>query len=693
MYQGAMKWKITAVLAAVLGLGALSEPSQAAIYNLRADVVVKTMPDGRLVRMWGLACDSAAEGGVCPNPGIVTAPGPELTVDPATPSLTINLTNNLPEPISLVIPGQTATMTPVFFTPPPPPPPAPAFLPRVRSLTHETPAGGSATYDWPAFAPGTFLYHSGSHLAVQVPMGLYGAVRMDSAAGFAYPGVDFAAQATFLFSEVDPALNDAVAGDPVTGALPIYGTAAFPSSIHFTPRYFLVNGEPFPSGLTHTYVGPPASRVLLRFLNAGLAVRSPVIVDAHVQLVAEDGNLYPDEKTQYSLDLAAGKTMDAIGTFADGYYPIFDRRLGLTNGDASTGGMFAYLEVGPDHTAGGQAMLNVNKVGQPADLVVSNSLPGGINCGLTCSQHYLPGTELRLKAEAGPGSVFFAWTGCNQVVNVNECVVALPTDVVTTPAVTVTATFIAAIGRIGAFRSATWYLDKGPDGWQNPSIDAVFPAFGLPTDIPVSADVNGDGFSEIGTFRDGRWFFDLDNDGAWGGCPINGGTDLCLSSFGTAGDIPITGDWNGDGTDEVGVFRQGKWYFDMDGSGTYDVNVDTLRQNFGLATDRPVTGDWNGDGRTEIGVFRAGNWFIDYNGNGGWNGVAGGDKIYVFGAATDLPVTLDWNADGKSEVGVFRPATGTWYLDNGNGAWDLGIDHVIAGFGAPTDTPVTGVWR
>ena len=34
----------------------------------------------------------------------------------------------------------------------------------------------------------------------------------------------------------------------------------------------------------------------------------------------------------------------------------------------------------------------------------------------------------------------------------------------------------------------------------------------------------------------------------------------------------------------------------------------------------PITGDWNGDGKAEIGVFVNGIWYLDFNGNGDWDG-------------------------------------------------------------------------
>ena len=61
---------------------------------------------------------------------------------------------------------------------------------------------------------------------------------------------------------------------------------------------------------------------------------------------------------------------------------------------------------------------------------------------------------------------------------------------------------------------------------------------------------------------------------------------------------------------------------------------------FGMAGDGPVTGDWNHDGTTEIGVFRNGHgWFLDSSGNGVWGA---GDETYGFGMAGDVPVTGNW---------------------------------------------------
>jgi hypothetical protein len=102
-----------------------------------------------------------------------------------------------------------------------------------------------------------------------------------------------------------------------------------------------------------------------------------------------------------------------------------------------------------------------------------------------------------------------------------------------------------------------------------------------------------------------------------------------------AGDTPVTGDWSGDGRTKIGVFRNGFWFLDNNGNGTFDgtnAGQDTLFGFGGNPGDIPVFGDWNGDGRTKIGVYRGGFWFLDFNGSGSYEGTGpGGDRFNAFG--------------------------------------------------------------
>src|SRR5439155_16404588 len=62
-------------------------------------------------------------------------------------------------------------------------------------------------------------------------------------------------------------------------------------------------------------------------------------------------------------------------------------------------------------------------------------------------------------------------------------------------------------------------------------------------------------------------------------------------NFGTNGDLPLAGDWNGIGSDRVGVFRpSGNTMFLANNF----ANVADIVFAFGQAGDLPVAGDWNG---------------------------------------------------------------------------------------------------
>ena len=143
------------------------------------------------------------------------------------------------------------------------------------------------------------------------------------------------------------------------------------------------------------------------------------------------------------------------------------------------------------------------------------------------------------------------------------------------------------------------------------------------------------------------------------------------ASVAEPGDVPVVGDWNGDGRAKVGLFRQGFfWILDYNGDGVFQQGIDKTYAVGGVAGDVPVVGDWNGSGTTKIGLFREGFfWILDTNGDGIIDNVnqPGGDQAFAFGGiADDVPVVGDWNADGRSKVGVFRSGF-LWVLDyNGN---------------------------
>jgi hypothetical protein len=339
---------VAAAIALALGAG----PTLAEGYDLCVGQTTKSLPGIADVPVWGYALGGATNG-VCNN--APTIPGPRLTVTDGT--LTINLTNTLTEPTSIVVTG--------LGMPTPLGPtwndgttgPRANLDQRVRSFGLEAGAnGGTQSYTFTVGRPGSFVYHSGTLPQKQVYMGLYGALTQDAIAGTeAYPGVAYDNEVILFYSDLDPAHNAAVVG----GTL---GTA-----IHYDARWFLVNGEPYVDGVTPDIEGVAAGeRTLLRFFSTASETHVPVLQGLHMTIHAEDGLPYsyqdgvtgtsaPAPRDQWSVMLPPLKTADAIITPAsETRFAIYDGNGYMTNpsdindyavGD-TVGGMLRFVSVG-----------------------------------------------------------------------------------------------------------------------------------------------------------------------------------------------------------------------------------------------------------------------------------------------------------------------------------------------------------
>ena len=249
---------------------------------------------------------------------------------------------------------------------------------------------------------------------------------------------------------------------------------------------------------------------------------------------------------------------------------------------------------------------------------------------------------------------------------------------------------MAGVMRIGAIDGTfnEWYFDLDDSGGL-PEADRLY---GLATHTTaVSGDWDGDGDTDIGTVTaEGgflRWQLDTDGDPA---------AELSFL-YGLATDVPVTGNWDGVGGTNVGVVRQdvasglNQWLLDTDF--TPDVNLPVFE--FGLLTDIPITGDWDGDGQTEVGAVRTEGgfrrWFVDYNFD------STSDETFLFGVdngiSPDQPISGDWNNDGVTDAGVTRDVGGFlhWFRDvdrDETGTPDL--PEIV--FGQTGDKPVSGHW-
>ncbi|NTV15567.1 MAG: hypothetical protein HGA96_16845, partial [Desulfobulbaceae bacterium] len=239
---------------------------------------------------------------------------------------------------------------------------------------------------------------------------------------------------------------------------------------------------------------------------------------------------------------------------------------------------------------------------------------------------------------------------------------------------------------LGVFSNGDWSLDLDENGTWEAGRDFAT-SFGAAGMLPVVGDWNGDGYSELGAYRDGSWYLDLNGNGVWDDVP----TDLLVTGYSeTDDDLPVVGDWNGDGVAEIGIYRPSDYTWHLDYAGSFRYNA-TGGQAFGFADCLPVVGDWNGDGRDKIGVYHDGQWQLDSNGNQAWDGSLLDTLVVNFGGAGLLPVAGDWSGSGVDRIGVYD--NGTWYLDlDGNGVWHPALDQQKGPLGETGMLPVVGNW-
>ncbi len=197
---------------------------------------------------------------------------------------------------------------------------------------------------------------------------------------------------------------------------------------------------------------------------------------------------------------------------------------------------------------------------------------------------------------------------------------------------------------IGVFDNGTWYLDQnGNSMWDGTPTDGMFTfGAGVTGAIPVTGDWSGSGKTRIGIYSNGTWYLDLNGNGAWDGTPTDG---MFTFGAGVPGAIPVTGDWTGNGKTRIGIYADGTWYLDLNGNGAWDGTPTDGLFTFGagLVGAVPVTGDWMGTGTTNIGVFLNGDWYLDLTGNGAWDGLPA-DGFFSFGTglAGVTPIAGKW---------------------------------------------------
>jgi hypothetical protein len=146
--------------------------------------------------------------------------------------------------------------------------------------------------------------------------------------------------------------------------------------------------------------------------------------------------------------------------------------------------------------------------------------------------------------------------------------------------------------------------------------------------------------------------------------------------FGNPDDLPLAGDFDGDGKDSIAIYRPSEervYIMNTLGQNGGGLGAAEFSYPFGNPSDVPFVGDFDGDGISTVGLHRpsTGNVYLSNT-----LGASVADVQFIFGDPGDRMIAGDWDSNGTETVAVYRPSNGLFYVKNANwnGPADVTID-------------------
>ena len=183
--------------------------------------------------------------------------------------------------------------------------------------------------------------------------------------------------------------------------------------------------------------------------------------------------------------------------------------------------------------------------------------------------------------------------------------------------------------------------------------------FGSPGNRQVIGDYDGDGISDFAVTYDNTytgqkmWHLELSGKAS----EISEGAEAREDfAWGQNSDVPVPADYDGDGRTDIATFSPltGIWSIFLSRSMTERVDL------LGIGSDHLVPADYDGDGKADVAVMRTedSTWYIHYSKNDSLGVIPWDAKV----TTDDVMVPADYDGDGLSDMAMYRVSSGYWII-------------------------------
>ncbi len=148
----------------------------------------------------------------------------------------------------------------------------------------------------------------------------------------------------------------------------------------------------------------------------------------------------------------------------------------------------------------------------------------------------------------------------------------------------------------------------------------------------LTGDWDGDGIDTIGLRRENKFFLNNDWDGTHDILPIYKFDKI---------DNALSGDFDGNNKDGLAIFADNKWHIDNNLDGKINQEYSA---KFANNIDQYFAGDYNGNGKDTIAWRCENRIFIDNDLDGK------SDKDFILGTGQEKYISGDWNGDSKDTI-------------------------------------------